>query len=139
MGRLGHTGASLAFKRTVFEGGFGAQVMQCKRIHVRNRSGSRHLAAEYVTEGMQRFVDGEYSKGVPCGGMIGYVMDNDLDAAFRRVRSEIKTRRRALRVSTRHADKAPSAALPAWQHSTDTWHRRSDGEFLLHHALLGVA
>lgn len=218
MGRLGHTGTSLAFKRELFKGGFGGQVMQCilaswramtlhrsvrhetcitallsdelnaafeadgrewfaipevqetdptfgtqlgrndirffpaphrhrgvyftaecKRLHVRTASGFKHLADEYVTEGMQRFVAGEYSKGVPCGGMVGYVMDNALDTAFRRVRAEIKDRRRALRISTRHADKTPSTALPAWPHSADTRHRRSDGEFLLHHALLGVA
>ena len=34
---------------------------------------------------------------------------------------------------------APSIALTTWQHSADTMHRRSDGEFLLHHLLLGVA
>ena len=97
------------------------------------------LADKYVTEGMQRFLSGLYSKGLPWGGMVGYVMDNALDTAFRRVRAEIKARRRALRISTRHADKTPSTALPAWPHSADTRHRRSDGEFLLHHALLGVA
>jgi hypothetical protein len=218
MGRLGHTGTSLAFKRELFKGGFGGQVMQCilsawqamtlhrsvrhetcitallgdelnaafeadgrewfaipevqetdptfgtqlrrndirffpaphrhrrvfftaecKRLHVRTKSGFKHLADEYVTEGIQRFVDGEYSKGVPCGGMVGYVMDNDLNAAFRRVRAEIKDRRRELRISTPHADKAPSTALHDWTHSTDTWHRRSDGAFLLHHMLVGVA
>ena len=218
MGRLGHTGTSLAFKRALFEGGFGGQVMQCilaawqamvlhrsvrhetcitallrdelnaafaaddrewfaiieapetdptfgtqlgrndirflpaphrhrsvyftaecKRLHVRTESGFKHLADKYVTDGMQRFVNGEYSKGVPCGGMVGYVMDNDLDTAFRRVRAEIKTRRRALRIFTRDADAIPSTALPAWPHSADTRHRRSDGGFLLHHALLGIA
>ena len=218
MGSLGHTGTSLAFKRALFEGGFGGQVMQCilaawqamtlhrsvrhetcisallgaalnnafaaddrewlaipeaqetdptfgtqlgrndirflpaphrhrdvfftaecKRLHVQTASGSKRLANKYVTDGMQRFVDGEYSKGVPCGGMIGYVMDNDLDTAFRRVREEIKSRRDILRIFTMHADKTPSAALPAWPHSADTRHLRSDGKFLLHHALLGVA
>lgn len=218
MGRLGHTGTSLAFKRELFKGGFGGKVMQCilaawqamtlhrsvrhetcitallsdelnaafeaderewlaipevqetdptfgtqlgrndvrffpaphrhrrvfftaecKRLHVRTQSGFKHLADEYVIEGMQRFVDGEYSKGVPCGGMVGYVMDNDLDVAFRRVRAEIKDRRRSLRIVTRHADKAPSNALPAWRHSVDSWHRRNAADFLLHHLLLGVA
>lgn len=218
MGRLGHTGTSLAFKRALFEGGFGGQVMQCilaawqamtlhrsvrhetcitallgdalnnafaaddrewlaipeaqetdptfgtqlgrndirflpaphrhrdvfftaecKRLHVRTESGFKHLADKYVTDGMQRFVNGEYSKGVPCGGMVGYVMDNDLDTAFRRVRAEIKTRRRVLRISTRQADAIPSTALPGWPHSADTRHRGRHGEILLHHALLGVA
>ena len=106
---------------------------------MRTASGFKHLADEYVTAGMQRFVDGKYSKGVLCGGMVGYVMDNDLDTAFRRVRAEIKIRRRGLRIATRHADSTPSAALPAWRHSADTRHRRNDGSILLHHILLGVA
>lgn len=218
MGRLGHAGTSLAFKRELFKGGFGEQVIQyilaawqamtlhrsvrhepcitallsdelnaafeaeerewfaipevqetdptfgtqlgrndirffpaphrhrrvfftaeCKRLHVRIKSGFKHLADKYVTEGIQRFVDGEYSKGVPCGGMVGYVMDNDLDAAFRRVRAEMVARRRPLRISTPHTDTVPSSALPAYPHSADTSHRRSDGDFLLHHVLVGLA
>lgn len=186
MGRLGHVGTSLAFKRALFDGGFGGQVMQsilaawqtmtlhhsvrhetcitallsdelnaafeadgrewlaqpeaqetdptfgtqlgrndirflpaphrhrgvfftaeCKRLHVRTESGFKHLADQYVTEGMQRFVNGEYSKGAPCGGMIGYVMDNDLETAFRRVRAEIKNRHRDLQIPNRQSDKAP--------------------------------
>lgn len=130
--------------------------VECKRLHVTRPPSAKamaeavgkrrilpdptfdDLADKYVTQGIQRFVDELYSKGLPCGGMIGYVMDNDLDTAFRRVREEIKNRRDPLRIFTRHADKTPSAALPAWPHSADTRHRRSDGEFLLHHALLGV-
>jgi len=112
---------------------------ECKRLHVRTASAFRHLADKYVTDGMQRFVDGEYSKGVPCGGMVGYVMDNRVDTAFHRVRGEIKARRRKLRISTRHSHKTPSVSLPNWRHSLDTWHRRTDGIFLLHHMLLGVA
>jgi hypothetical protein len=217
MGRLGHTGTSLVFKREIFENGFGAQVMEqiltawqsitlhqsvrhetcitallsdelnnafeadgrewlaqpeaqetdpklgtqlgrndirfyaaphrhravyftaeCKRLHVRTSSGFKHLADEYVTEGMQRFVDGIYSKGVQFGGMVGYVMDNNIDAAFNRVRNEIETRRCTLRISTQHASTVPSSALAAWPHSADTAHHRSDGGFLIHHLLVGV-
>ncbi|MEO8498324.1 MAG: hypothetical protein ABI614_24950 [Planctomycetota bacterium] len=111
---------------------------ECKRLHVRTSSGFKHLADKYVTQGMKRFVNSEYSKGLPCGGMVGYVMDHDLDAAFGRVRSEIAKRQRMLRISTPHPDSVPSVALPAWSHSADTAHRRSDGEFLLHHLLVGV-
>lgn len=217
MGRLGHTGASIAFKRALFKSGFGGEVMrcildawktmtlhrsvrhetcltalladelntafegtrewlawpeaqetdptfgtqigrndirflpaphrhrgvfftaECKRLHVRTDSGFRHLAAEYVTEGMQRFVDGAYSKGVPCGGMVGYVMDDDLDTAVERVRREIESRCRPLQMTRRHAHRSPSLALPLWPHSGDTFHRRDGVTFLLHHMLVGVA
>ena len=98
-----------------------------------------HLADHYVTQGMQRFVDELYSKGLPCGGMVGYVMDGDLDGAFRRVRTEIQASRDTLRITSRNLLYAPSVALRGWTHSADTRHLRNDSEFLLHHALLGVA
>jgi hypothetical protein len=96
------------------------------------------LAREYVTQGIKRFVSELYSKGLPCGGMVGYVMDNDLDDAFRRIREEIRKSRKSLLISTQPSDSTPSAALPDWKHSVDTRHHRSDGEFLLHHALFAA-
>ena len=56
--------------------------VECKRLHVTTASGFRHLADKYVDEGLQRFVDGKYSAGLPCGGMLGYVMDNRASEAF---------------------------------------------------------
>lgn len=97
-----------------------------------------HLADKYVTQGMQRFVDELYSKGLPSGGMVGYVMDNNLDSAFRRVRAEIQARRTDLKITSRNLLYAPSIALREWTHSADTRHSRGDGTFLLHHLLLGL-
>jgi hypothetical protein len=49
--------------------------VECKRLRVTTKSHFTHLANKYVEEGIQRFVDGRYSAGLPCGGMVGYVMD----------------------------------------------------------------
>ena len=57
----------------------------CKRLNVKGAS----LAREYVREGMMRFVTGKYSPELPIGGMIGYVMDGNVEAASRSVIEQI--------------------------------------------------
>jgi hypothetical protein len=112
--------------------------MECKRLHVQTSSGFAHKADQYVTEGVQRFVDGQYSTGLPCGGMLGYVMDNKVAAAFRRVEGELAARRAKLKISGKPIWKTPSVTLPASAESADTAHTRGDGSFALHHLLVGV-
>lgn len=111
--------------------------VECKRLHVRT-SGFRHLADKYVDEGLLRFVEGKYAAGQPCGGMIGYAMDNDVPTAFNRVRSEILLKRRSLRMKGPSAFAQPSSVLQAQPNSADTTHVRDDGKFLVHHLILGV-
>jgi hypothetical protein len=112
--------------------------VECKRLRVPARSGFRNLADKYAEEGIQRFVDGKYSAGLPCGGMVGYVMDNKNSRAFASIQSEIVSRRGSLKLPARHGIRTPSAALPHYEWSADTLHNRADGEFLVHHVLLGV-
>jgi hypothetical protein len=112
--------------------------VECKRLRVPAQSGLRHLADKYAEEGVQRFVDGKYSAGLPCGGMVGYVMDNKTSKAFASIQSEIAGRRESLKLPARHGIRTPSAVLPHYEWSADTLHNRTSGEFLVHHVLLGV-
>lgn len=112
--------------------------VECKRLRVQRKKGVSHLADKYVEDGMQRFVDGQYSSALPCGGMVGYVMDNNVSDAFEAVQAAIKTNRKKLRIPTKGIV-SPSAALPRHKWSADTQHKRSGGAIKLHHALLGVA
>lgn len=112
--------------------------VECKRLRVKTKSGFRHLADKYADEGVQRFVDGRYSAGLPCGGMIGYVMDNETSQAFASVQSEIKTRHAALKMPAQNGIRIPSTVLSSYQWSADTVHNRTDGEFVVHHGLVGV-
>ena len=112
--------------------------VECKRLRVTTQSGFKHLADKYAADGIRRFVDGQYSAGLPCGGMVGYVMDNNLNEAFASLRNEIWSKRRALKISSNDPFRGPLATLPAHEWSADTFHNRADGEFALHHALLGV-
>jgi hypothetical protein len=111
--------------------------VECKRLRVRTRAGISQLADKYVEEGVQRFVDGRYSSGLPCGGMVGYVMDNKMSEAFAAVQTAIKSRRKKVRLRPRSL-RAPSTVLPDYQWSADTKHTVGDGDFAVHHALLGV-
>lgn len=112
--------------------------VECKRLRVANESGLRHLIDKYADEGVQRFVDGKYSNGLPCGGMVGYVMDNQTALAFASIQEEILKKRSALRLPTQDGIRIPSAVLPDYGWSADTLHERTDCRFLLHHVLLGV-
>ena len=62
------------------------------------------------------FVTGKYSRGLPLGGMIGYVMDGDLLRAHRNVQRAIQRERKALRISP-GGDFQPTPLLP-----DSTWH-----------------
>lgn len=112
--------------------------VECKRLRVASKSGLRHLADEYADEGVQRFVDGRYSNGLPCGGMVGYVMDNQTALAFASMQKKIFEKRSALKLPTQDGIRVPSIVLPDYQWSADTLHERTDCRFLLHHLLLGV-
>ena len=48
---------------------------ECKRLNVRRSDGRRTLATEYVKCGVARFARGQYSRELPVGGMLGYVLD----------------------------------------------------------------
>lgn len=118
---------------------FGQKVffeLECKRLRVRTESGFKHSADEYVEDGLRRFVDGKYSAGLTCGGMLGYVMDNCVDESFESVQREIEKRRAKLKMKKPTC--APSSTLPSHRHSLDTFHSRSEGELTIHHLLVGV-
>lgn len=92
--------------------------LECKRLRVRTQSGFDHLSGEYVGSGLKRFSsDDHYSSGLPCGGMLGYVMDGQLDEAFASVKSEIEKRKQELKMKKKRPVRTPSSVLPHHQHS----------------------
>ena len=112
--------------------------VECKRLRVPTPSGVRTLADKYAEEGIQRFVDGKYSVGLPCGGMVGYVMDNETSTAFASIQAEIASKRKPLKLAAKHGIRTPSVVLPNYEWSADTLHDRDVNKFLVHHVLLGV-
>lgn len=110
--------------------------VECKRLHVQSSSGFKHLVDKYVDEGLLRFVDSKYCTGLPCGGMVGYVMDGDMKTAFGHVQSEILLKRETLKMKSVRSLLIPSSVLKNCSQSADTVHDREDGQFLLHHLFL---
>ena len=110
--------------------------VECKRLNAQTESGFKHLADHYATKGVQRFVDSAYSAGLPCGGMVGYVMNDQVSDAFERVKEEISSRRSELKIATAEVWLIPSTVLPNCEFSADSIHNRVDGEFTLHHILV---
>jgi hypothetical protein len=73
---------------------------ESKRLHVKYPRGS--FSSEYPTyagdEGMMAFVLGQYCKGLPTAGMLGYIMDGRLDKAWTGLVRRIQLRRQPLRL-----------------------------------------
>jgi len=118
---------------------------EAKRLHVTYPGG--RFSTEYPTyvgdEGMMAFVEGQYSKGLPAGGMLGYVMDGKCDMAWSGLEKRIADRRAPLRLiqgsklaksllSNAVADAAAGTHLGETKHDLQTHHLR------LFHLLLPV-
>jgi hypothetical protein len=112
--------------------------IECKRLNVKRKSGFVALAREYVDDGIRRFVDGKYSEGLPCGGIVGYVMDSRMKNALASVTKEIEANSLVLKMST-VAMRCPACAVGGYKWSIETTHHRADGEFILHHILLPLS
>ena len=65
--------------------------LECKRLNVRvpNAQQPRPYFAEYVRNGMLRFISGQYAGAVRNGGMLAFVLDAELTAAIAGVRANI--------------------------------------------------
>lgn len=61
---------------------------EAKRLNIKTAAGrARGLATEYVTKGLVRFVEGQYSAGLPVGCMLGYVLGGNIN--IKTIRSKI--------------------------------------------------
>lgn len=66
---------------------------ECKRLRVHFPSGFDALAGKYVTEGMYRYFNRQYARDLDKGGMLGYVMDSNINEAIKDVQKAIEKRR----------------------------------------------
>lgn len=58
-----------------FEDDYAYYIIECKRLDNINTTGTTGLNAEYVKNGICRFVTGFYSTYNNCSGMLGFVVD----------------------------------------------------------------
>ncbi len=114
--------------------------LEAKRLRAVVSGEVASLASEYVSLGMQRFIDRKYSPHVRHGGMIGYVLDGDLERAISSVANCILLHRVQLRMQPPGV-LAASTVRPNDQNAKETHHQR-DGEvvdFRLHHLFVASA
>jgi hypothetical protein len=72
--------------------------LECKRLNAVVNGKKRPGGSEYVTNGMARFVSGQYANAVRHGGMLGYVLDGDIAGATANVESNVSGQHVSLRM-----------------------------------------
>lgn len=108
--------------------------LEAKRLNALVSGVRRSLAHEYVTDGMQRFVERKYSRHVRHGGMLGYVLDGQVDRAMRNVANVIRIHHVSLGMEP-PGEMRRSALRPNDGHARETHHKRPKEPvlFRLHH------
>lgn len=112
---------------------------ECKTLNVPSQKELkvRSKADEYVgPRGMGCFISGKYDGGLPQAGMIGYVMDGDVDGARKKVDAKIQGAAQQLALL---APKALHAApIVTGSGVYQTVHRVRRKRFTIYHVLLSV-
>jgi hypothetical protein len=109
---------------------------ECKCLNV-VRDGKRDgQAGKYVgAEGMGCFLSGQYEGGSDCGGMIAYVMDNDLDHAKNAVNNALTKNIKLLRLQRPYNLNSP-LLLPQDLGCSETIHTINENHFTIYHLFL---
>ena len=109
---------------------------ECKVLRVTRPSGRISASySEYVKEGMYRYFNGQYAQDLDKGGMLGYVMDGNIDSAINGVKKAIEIRRQNLNMSP---DKTLSkSSILSSQQVKETIHNYGPtGQFTIYHIFL---
>ena len=119
--------------------GFRRQVyfsFECKRLRwVFPRGQFDSLAGVYVTKGMYRYFDDQYAQDLDKGGMLGYVMDGNIDEAIKDVQKAIEKRRSSLYMQENETLKASSCITS--KQVKETFHKYGPTQrFTLYHIFL---
>ena len=110
---------------------------ECKRLNVIRNGKYASQAGEYVgKEGMGCFLSGKYDGGGNCGGMMGYVMDNDVRKAIAAVNRALKTSKDSLGIKPPAELKTSSLVREKEYTCYETLHLMSKDEFTIYHLML---
>ncbi len=110
---------------------------ECKCLNV-IRKGERHSqATKYVgKDGMGCFLSGQYYGGGDCGGMIGYVMDNNVKSAKLSINRALEKNKNPLKV-VRPAQLKKSLLLQGKEYQCyETIHSSAKSVFKIYHVIL---
>jgi hypothetical protein len=115
-------------------------VLEAKRLNTPASNASAYVGSG----GVMCFIAPEphtgrpkYSSGMPCGAMLGYVMDAKVPRAHDAICKAVRDKRESLKLTT-DGDYRSSPLLPGEPHHGETRHSLPDGLFILYHLLLPV-
>ncbi len=111
--------------------------IECKRLRVNFDSGFDSLANEYVEDGMYRYFNGQYATGLDKGGMLGYVMDGEVNKAIENVRKAVEGRRLDLHME--QDGTLCNCSILASKQVKETFHNHGpENKFHIYHIFLPV-
>jgi hypothetical protein len=112
---------------------------ESKRLNIPGSRGRKSNASAYVgKDGMMCFVTGKYSQGGSFCGMLGYVLDGDVTAAYRAIKDAIKKNAGDLRLASPRG-LMPSNLMPAHPYNGETHHQRNGRPLAIFHLLLSFS
>jgi hypothetical protein len=111
--------------------------LEAKRLNALESGRRKSLADKYVKEGMQRFINGKYSRYVHHGGMLGYVLDGKVARAMKNVDTNIRAHAKELGMALPGRFLA-SSVRPDDPSAKETHHRRlhETALFRIHHLFM---
>jgi hypothetical protein len=108
-------------------------VFECKRLNINGKSGLATGASAYVgKEGMGCFISGKYPTTCGCGGMLGYVMDQNVDSAIASINTALSGHKDQLQLCCPHLLQTAAIHPDVWQ----TLHGKEVPVLTLYHLLL---
>lgn len=109
---------------------------ECKCLNVIRNGKRNSQSGEYVgTGGMGCFISGQYDGGGDCGGMLGYVMDNDIPFAVNAINKSLAKNACALELKKPH-QLLPCKIYPKNSNCAQTEHKVKRGLLTIYHILL---
>ncbi|MGC8495269.1 MAG: hypothetical protein ACP5SH_26435 [Syntrophobacteraceae bacterium] len=112
--------------------------IEAKRLRVCS-TGSRvthHGSTEYVTQGMMRFVSGQYAPYMRAGAMLGYVFDGRIEKARSGINRSIRNRAKKLKMKT--PDGLTESTIMVGKPIDETTHHLAERRFIIYHLLVAV-
>ena len=108
--------------------------LECKRLNVVRNGQKRPGGSDYVLHGMVRFVSGQYANVVRHGGMLGYVLNDDVPAAITNVESNVQNHHVTLGMEPPGL-LHQSSIITGLSTARESLHRRAQGPtpFRIHH------
>jgi len=110
---------------------------ECKRLNYSDRSGKTHANfSEYTGDGgMMCYITQKYSKGLPHGGMIGYVLNGDLAGAKVGVKKSMEKNRAKLNLKV-NSSLSKSSHFPSDKRLAESVHDVCGTEMTIYHIFL---